>query len=72
MQVKAHSPLRERSESNAIILSQILKKKNKFGFYFKRLLSLSEEPRLGYTNEGDNKFKKLIDLGEETKLTRMN
>ena len=25
-----------------------------------------------YTNEGENKFKKLIDLGEDTKLTKMN
>jgi hypothetical protein len=34
------------------VLSQILKKKNKFGLYFKRLLTLTDEPRLAYTNEG--------------------
>ena len=54
------------------MISKIIKKKGKFGIFFKRLLTLTDEPRLAYTNDGNNLFKKIIDLGEETKLNRIN
>ena len=54
------------------MVSKIIKKKGKFGIFFKRLLTLSDEPRLAYTNDGNNLFKKVIDLGEDTRLTKIN
>jgi hypothetical protein len=33
---------------------------------------LTDEPKLAYTNEGGNQFKKIIDLGDETKLSRLS
>ncbi len=55
-----------------ILISKILKKKNRFGLFFKRLVTLTDEPKLAYTDEGGNQFKKIIDLSNDTKLTRMS
>jgi hypothetical protein len=56
----------------AIILQHILKKKNRFGLYYKRLLTLTDEPKLGCSADGLHPFKKTIELSEETKLVRLD
>ncbi len=55
-----------------IVISKIVKKKGNFGIFFKRLLTLTDEPKLAYTNEGGKIFKKFIDLGFDTKITKIN
>jgi hypothetical protein len=54
------------------VFSKIVKKKGNFGIFFKRLLTLTDEPKLAYTNNGDIIFKKFIDLGEQTKVSKIN
>ena len=41
-----------------------MKKKGNFGIFFKRLLTLTDEGKLAYTNNADIIFKKFIDLGD--------
>ncbi len=55
-----------------IVISKIVKKKGNFGIFFKRLLTLTDEPKLAYTNDGGKIYKKFIDLGPETKIARLN
>ncbi len=55
-----------------VVFSKIVKKKGNFGIFFKRLLTLTDEPKLAYTNNGDIIFKKFIDLGEQTKVSKIN
>jgi len=33
---------------------------------------MSDEPRLGYSRDGNLPFKKIIELGEDTKLARVD
>lgn len=55
-----------------IVISKIVKKKGNFGIFFKRLLTLTDEPRLAYTNDGGKIYKKFIDLGPDTKIAKVN
>jgi hypothetical protein len=61
----------DRGHGN-IVISQIIKKKNRFGLFYKKLLTLTDEPKLGYTTDGLHPFKKLIELSEDTKLVRLD
>jgi hypothetical protein len=55
-----------------IVISKIVKKKGNFGIFFKRLLTLTDDPRLAYTNDGGKIYKKFIDLGSDTKIVKLN
>jgi hypothetical protein len=56
-----------------VIISANLKKKNRFGFYFKRRLNLTAEPKLCYYKDyKDNAHVKDIELSGDTKLERLN
>ena len=55
-------------------MSAVLKKKNRFGLYFKRKLNLTNEPKLFYYKGGvkDTSRKQYIELDFETKLERLD
>lgn len=50
----------------------MLKKKNRFGLFFKRLLTLNEDSVLGYSQDPATPFDKIIKLSEETKIARID
>lgn len=56
----------------SIVISKIVKKKGNFGIFFKRLLTLTDEPKLAYTNDGGKIYKKFIDMGPDTKIAKIN
>ena len=62
-----------QDECHEVIISENLKKKNRFGFYFKRRLSLTAEPKLCYYKDyKENPNMKDIELSTETRLERLD
>lgn len=53
-------------------MQALLKKKNRIGFFYKRILTLTEEPRLGFSKDGQNFFQKTLTLGEDTKVSKVD
>jgi hypothetical protein len=42
------------------------------GLYWKRQVTLTDEPKLGYTKNPNRPFAKLVDLNEDTKVSKVN
>jgi hypothetical protein len=54
-------------------MTSTLKKKNRFGLFFKRRLAITDEPKLYYNrNYKDNDANKFIELTNETRLERLD
>ena len=59
-------------DNKGIAIQDIIKKKNRFGLYYKRIVTLTEgaKPRVGYSQDPLNIFRKVIVLGMDSKVVR--
>ena len=56
-----------------VMLSTCVKKRNRFGLFFKRRLTLTDQPKLYYYKDTKgNSPDKIIDLDQHTKIERLD